>query len=338
MKNLQTDQITFHQANLLSAKQNRFHSIDLFRGLAILGMVLAYYLAGVEWISPWFKHAKDAGFTIIDLVAPMFIFAIGLTYGRSFKRRLERDGAGKTYQHFFTRFFAILGIGSLFSAGEVLLGADGQTINWGVLQAIGVAGLVTLCFIRTPTWLRLGIGLVILTAYQFVLNAFWLNIVLANPHGGLLGAISWSTMLLLATVLADIFFSPHHGPRRLIGVSALTVLAALLLTLWTPISKNRVSMPYVLLSLGLSGLIFSACHILVEQFKLRSRWLVLWGRNPLLMYILHMFLLGIVYLSDVPTIYARAPVWLVVVEAAVLLGVLTWVAWWLNKKKIYFSV
>lgn len=318
--------------------QNRLHSIDLFRGLAILGMVLANYLAGVEWISPWFKHAKDAGFTIIDLVAPMFIFAIGLTYARSFSHRLARDGAGKTYQHFATRFFAILGLGSLFSAGEVLLGTDGQTINWGVLQAIGVAGVVTLCFIRTPAWLRLVVGLIILTAYQFILNAFWLNIVMTNPHGGLPGAISWSAMLLLATVLADLFFSPRHGPRRLIGASALTVLTALLLTLCTPISKNRVSMPYVLLSLGLSGLIFSACHILVEQFKLHSHLLVLWGRNPLLMYILHMFLLGIVYLSNDPAIYAQAPVWLVIVEAAVLLGILTWVAWWLDKKKIYFSV
>jgi len=150
-----------------------------------------------------------------------------------------------------------------------------------------VAGLVTLCFIRTSTWLRLAIGLLIVAAYQFILNAFWLDIVLANPHGGLLGAISWSAMLLLATVLADLFFSPRHGPRRLIGASALTVLAALLLTLWTPISKNRVSMPYVLLSLGLSGLIFSACHILVEQFKLRSHLLVLWGHNPLLIYSAH---------------------------------------------------
>jgi predicted acyltransferase len=312
-------------------------SIDLFRGLAILGMVLANYLAGVEWISPWFKHAKDAGFTIIDLVAPMFIFAIGLTYKQSFQRRMENVGTGKTYQHFITRFFAILGIGALFGAGEVLLAVDAQTIDWGVLQAIGVAGLVTLCFIRLPGWVRLIIGLAVLSAYQFILNAFWLNIVLTNPHGGLLGSISWSAMLLLSTVLADIFQSPE-GTRKLIGSSALMLLAALLLTVWTPISKNRVSMPYVLLSLGLSGLLFSASQILVEKFGLNSRLLVLWGRNPLVMYILHLFLLGLVFLPNIPSLYAQASVWLVIIEAAILLGLLTGVAWWLDKKKIYFSV
>lgn len=317
---------------------NRLHSIDVFRGLAILGMVLANYLAGVSWISPWFKHAKDAGFTVIDLVAPMFLFAIGLTYGRSFRQRLKRDGAGKTYQHFIIRFCAILGMGALFSAGEVLMAVDGQTINWGVLQAIGVAGLVTLCFIRTPTWVRFTAGSLILVGYQFMLNFFWLDTVLSNPHGGLLGTISWSAMLLLATVMADIFFNSTAGPRRLIGLSALLVIVALALTVWAPVSKNRVSMPYVVLALGLSGLIFSAINILTTAFHFHSHLLALWGKNPLLMYLLHMLLLGIVYLPDIPAIYANAPVWLVLLETGILLGALTWVAWRLDQKKIYFSV
>lgn len=321
-----------------SSKNSRLSSIDIFRGLAILGMVLANYLAGVDWISPWFKHAKDSGFTVIDLVAPMFIFAIGLTYGASFRRRLDHDGAGSTYQHFILRFSALLGMGALFGAGEILLGVDGQTVNWGVLQAIGVAGLVTLIVLRLPTWARFVLGLSILALYQFLLNRFWLSTILSEPHGGLLGAISWAAMLILATVLADIFFSPRNGPRRLISASAGMLLAALILSLWFPISKNRVSPPYVLLSLALSGLLFSACHILVEQFKLRSRLLVLWGRNPLAMYLLHLLLLGLVYLPGIPSLYEQAPVWLVIVEAFVLLAALTWVAWWMDKKKIYFRV
>lgn len=323
--------------NNQSISATRLTSIDLFRGLAILGMVLANYLAGVDWISPWFKHAKDAGFTVIDLVAPMFLFAIGLTYSISFRRRLQRDGAGKTYLHFVTRFAALLGMGALFSAGEVLLGVDGQTVNWGVLQAIGVAGLVTLLFLRLPTWGRLLSGLGILALYQYLLNEFWLARILSEPHGGLLGSISWSGMLVLATVFADIFFRPN-GSRRLISASAGSLLAGLLLSLFFVISKNRVSPAYVLLSLGLSGLIFAACHILVEQFRLRSRLLVLWGRNPLLLYLLHLLLLGLVVLPALPAIYAQAPVWLVIVEAAALLGALTWVAWRLDRQKIYVSL
>ncbi len=318
-------------------KSSRLSSIDLFRGLAILGMVLANYLGGVAWISPWLKHAKDAGFTVIDLVAPMFIFAIGLTYGRSFRHRLKRDGAGKTYQHFVVRFAALLGMGALFSAGEVLLGVDGQTVNWGVLQAIGVAGLVTLPLLHLPALARFLIGLAILALYQYLLDAFWLNRVLADPHGGLLGAISWSGMLVLATVLADSFFS-RDGERRLRGAALLSALAGLLLSGLFVISKNRVSATYVLLSLGLSGLLFSACQILVEQFHLRCRWLESWGRNPLLLYLLHLLLLGLVVLPGQAALYAQAPLWLVLVEAFVLLAALSAVAWALDRRKVYVSL
>lgn len=317
---------------------NRLESIDVFRGLAILGMVLANFLGGVEWVPASLKHARDTGFTIIDLVAPMFIFAIALTYGRSFKTRMQRDGAGRTYQHFVTRFCAILGMGALFGAGQVLLGVDGMTINWGVLQAIGTAGLVTLCFIRTPTWVRLLVGALLLCAYQYLLDVFWLTTVLSSPHGGLLGAISWSGMLIMATVLADLFHHSANGLRRLIGVSALLVPLALLLSIWLPISKNRVSLSYDLLSLGLSGLIFSACHILIGQFHLRARLLVLWGRNPLLLYLLHLLLLGFLVLPGIPALYAEAPLGLVIAEAAALLGILTWVAWRLDRRGVYFSV
>ena len=56
------------------------------------------------------------------------------------------------------------------------------------------------------------------------------------------------------------------------------------------------------------------------------------------MYLLHLLLLGLVYLPGIPSLYEQAPVWLVIVEAFVLLAALTWVAWWMDKKKIYFRV
>jgi predicted acyltransferase len=318
--------------------ENRLDAIDAFRGLAILGMVIANFIAGVNWIPAWLKHAPDAGFTVIDLVAPMFIFAIGLTYGPSARKRLERDGAWKMTQHFVVRFAAILGIGALFGAGEVLLQVDGQVINWGVLQAIGVAGLVTLIVIRLPAWARLLIGLALLTGYQFLLERFWLAKVLASPHGGLYGALAWSAMLILATVLGDLFHQQRRAHWNLALASALAVLVAFGLTLCFPVSKNRVSAPYVLLSLGLSGLLFSAFHIFVEHFKWKANLLVMWGRNPLVLYVLHLLLLGFVALPEVPGWYRSAPLWLVIVQGIVLLGVLTLIAWGLDRKQKYLSV
>ena len=75
----------------------RLEAIDQFLGFAILLMILANYMNNVSVIPAWLKHADDIGYTVIDLIAPMFVFAMGLTYRLSFHRRYERDGAWNTY-------------------------------------------------------------------------------------------------------------------------------------------------------------------------------------------------------------------------------------------------
>ena len=65
-------------------KSNRISSIDQFCGFAILTMVHANFMVGIQIIPAWLKHAPDIGLTVIDLIASFFIFAISLSYGLSF--------------------------------------------------------------------------------------------------------------------------------------------------------------------------------------------------------------------------------------------------------------
>ncbi len=51
--------------------------------------------------------------TFADLGTPVFVFAIGLTYGLSFQRRLKEYGFQVTLSHFFRRYLAFIGLGSL---------------------------------------------------------------------------------------------------------------------------------------------------------------------------------------------------------------------------------
>jgi hypothetical protein len=48
----------------------------------------------------------------------------------------------------------------------------GEPTDWGVLQALGTAGLLCLTVIRFGTAARFAIGVVLLAAYQAMLNAF----------------------------------------------------------------------------------------------------------------------------------------------------------------------
>jgi len=315
---------------------SRDPTIDQFRGFSILLMVLANYLAGIKLTPLWLKHAPDIGLTIIDLIAPCFIFAIGLTYGLSWNRRKTLYGRLKTYQHFFTRFMAMIGIGAILSAGEIWLQVDGATINWGVLQTIGAAGLITLMVIGLPSTWRAVIGLTLLAGYQYMLNTSWLAYVLQASHGGLPGSVSWGGMMTLATVLADFFHNPSKR-KYFLPLSGLTLVLGIGSAILVPISKNRVSSSYVLISLGISAILFSIIDWLVKQHNFRSTILEAWGKNPLALYVLHLLLLSIVFLPGIPGWYRDAPLWLVILQTFGLIGALSVVAYWMEKKAIFLS-
>jgi predicted acyltransferase len=314
----------------------RIRTIDAFRGFATICMVVGNFLLGLDWIPVWLKHAPDIGFNFVDLGAPAFVFVIGLNFVASSQRRLEKDGTFLMTRHFVLRYFAILGLGALFGAGQVLFQINAVTINWGVLQSIGVAGLVTLLFIRLPSWQRLLVGLALLAGYQFMLDRFWLATVLASPHGGLFGSLAWAALLILATVLADLYHRQPHGFSGLLASSTTSILLALILNTWFVISKNRVSATYILLALGLSGWFFCVFHILVERFRLKLILFTMWGRNPLILYVLHLLLQGLLTLPFASIWGQSIPPWIVFFQVSFLLTILTIIAWRLDQGRLYF--
>lgn len=316
----------------------RLEAIDQFRGFAILLMILANYMNNVSVIPPWLKHADDIGFTVIDLIAPLFVFAIGLTYGLSFRRRLGRDGAWYTYQHFLTRYLALLGMGYLITLFWELSGILPPSVNWGLLQALGAAGLITLLFIKLPASWRWVIGLGMLAGYQILLDRFWLEDVLLAPHNGPWGAFSWGAMLILATTMADLYYDQNRSRLAYPLLTAGMVVTGLMIALLVPLSKDRASASYVILTLGLSGLLFFGFHLLQERWQLKLPILTDWGRNPLLLYLLHYVILALFAIPAIPFWYVQAPLWLVVLQLSFLIGILSWVGSILNKRKYYFAL
>lgn len=321
----------------MAAKQ-RLQAIDHFRGFAILLMILANYMANVDLIPAWLKHADDIGYTVVDVIAPLFVFAIGLTYGLSFRRRLAKGGAWSTYTHFVTRYLALLGMGYVFTLLWELSGIEPPSVNWGLLQALGAAGLLTLPVIHLRARWRWAVGLLLLAVYQLLLDRFWLEQVLRAPHNGPWGAPSWGALLILSTAMADLFFDEPRGRRVFPWVALVLVGLGLLLSTAVPLSKDRASASYVILSLGLSAALFFLFHVLAVRRQLALPILTDWGRNPLLLYVLHYVLLGVFALPPAPGWYTAAPVWLVALQMAALLGILSWIGRTLNRRKLYFAL
>ena len=317
---------------------HRLESIDQFRGFAIVTMVLANFTSNIHTIPAWLHHAPDIGLTPPDLVAPFFIFAIGLTFTLSAQRRASRDGWVKTTEHFFRRFMAILGIGSLMSAVAGWALNDSCLINWGTLQSIGVAGLMALLVVRLPTLWRWGVGTVLLGGYQVLLDRYWVETTVRSTNGGIQGAIAWGAMLILATALADLFHDPARGRKAYPWVSGLVLAVGVGLAFLTPVSKHRVSASYVVTTLGISALLFWGFYLLADRLRFRIPLLSAWGQNPLLLYLLHYAGTGVFFLPGIPVLYSEAPLWIVGLELLMLLGALSWIAWRLRQKGYVFSL
>jgi predicted acyltransferase len=302
--------------------ESRLAAIDQFRGFAILLMVLADYLSHIESVPIWLKHARfGAGLTVVDLIAPMFIFAMALGYRPSMQRRILQQGRRKTALHFIRRYLALIGIGALTPLGY----------SWGLFQTIGGAGLLSLLVIWLPGLARVIIGAVGLAAYQLLLDTVWMARTPSTPWCIMEGVISWGMMLILASALADLY---HDRPRRwrpyLLG-SLASLALGIALSNWIDVSLYYVSASYVLISLGASALLFAGFHALTDRLSLPL--LIAWGKNPLLLYILHYWIWVFAFLGPrASTWHLKAPLWLIALQAAGFIGLLSLIAWFLDRR------
>jgi len=316
-----------------TSSDGRIKAIDQFRGFVIICMVIINFSSGVESFPARLKHAPDVGLNFADLGAPMFVLAIGLTYGLSFRRRAKKDGVSAAYGHFVRRYLAFLGMGAIVSAGETSLGLNTRDVDWGVLQTIGSAGLLTLTVILLPAVARLGIGLGLLALYQILFDSYWMKMVMNSPHGGLPGALSWGAMLIIATVFGDLLHKQEH--RKYIPlVSLLFVAAGFVLGMVVPVSKIRVSASYVLMTLGTSGLFFSEFYFT----NLNLNYFAAWGKNSILLYGLSFLFIGIFVLPRIPAWHSQAPLWLTCLQATMLVVIMGALALYWQKKGFNFSV
>jgi hypothetical protein len=312
-------------STLQKKNESRSVDVDQFRGFAILLMVLADYLSRVQRVPAWLKHAPSGiGLTVVDLIAPMFILTMGLVYRPSFQRRLLRDGRRQTILHFIRRFLALIGIGALTPPG----------FSWGLLQTIGGAGLLSLIVIWLPSRVRLFTGVVLLGGYQILSEQIWMRRVTPTSSWcEIEGTLSWGALLILASVLADCYFNGTRGRRIFVMGSLASLGMGIIASYWIEISQYFVSASYVLIGLGTSGVLFSAFHWLTETLGVRLPLLIVWGKNPLLMYLLHYWIWVLVFLGPRTSgWHTEAPLWLIVVQASGFLWLLSLVARYFDRK------
>lgn len=292
-----------------SADSSRLLSLDLLRGLTVIGMILVNSMAGMEGegaVYPTLLHSHWDGVTLADVVFPAFLFMVGVSIPLSLR---ERPGAppvssDEQYRRIVWRGVRLVLLGFILS--NLWWFSDFSATTWrlfGVLQRIGLAYCAcALLFLWCSSRTRLIIaGAILLLYWPITLipaldglpNDLWarghnfvasVDRVLLGDHNyvkgpegydpeGLLGTLPAIAQGLIGIAFGE--FMLRNGDksafRQLAIIGAAMLVAGILWGFAFPVVKDIWSSTFVLVTSGITALLLAGFHALFDGREM-SGW------------------------------------------------------------------
>lgn len=298
-------------------KNSRLRSLDLLRGadmlfLAVIGPLLTAF--NRSWglpkgLTEQLTHADWIGFTLWDLIMPLFIFMCGAAIPFALPKRLKDGRPGWTFwKHILGRVLLLWTLGMLIQ-GNLLSFVPAKICFYNnTLQAIAAGYLIAALTFLVP-WQKLRLALPILLAaiYGIALVIFGdytpdgnaairlERVVFPNNHDGygwMLTTLMFGAMTLCgmqATELLRSKFSPMRKFVILLVAGTLVLLAGLVLGIWEPAIKRIYTVAFTAQAMGWSILALAALYLVADVFRLvRGNGIItLFGQYALTAYLCH---------------------------------------------------
>ena len=297
--------------------KSRIVSIDIFRGLTMIFMIIVNTPGSWKHVYPPLRHASWHGCTPTDLIFPAFLFIVGVAMFYSLRKYGNSLNQSSLFR-IFRRVAAIFIIGILLKMFPHFGRDLGSLRIMGVLQRIalayGIAAILALSIKREQLWILIGATLLFYWGVLFVFGG-------SNPYSiesnlvrtidiAILGkqhlytgfGIAFDPEGLLSTLPAVITIITGYyagsitgkgskgGPAilKLILIGAASIGLGLAWDLLLPINKPLWTSSYVLYTSGISMVIYALLYLISDVLKFRG-WegpLNHFGVNALVAYIL----------------------------------------------------
>jgi predicted acyltransferase len=274
----------------------------------------------LNWWAEQLEHVPWHGFHFYDMIFPLFLFIAGISFPFSLAKRISNnDSRNSIYKHVIGRGLILVILGILYNNGVKF---NFDTLRYGsVLGRIGLAWMfAALIFMNTKLSSRI-------IWFWVILLGYWLLMILFPAHdlgssdifsreGNLSSHIDrllmpgrlylgnhdpeglFSTLPAIGTALLGMFtgefmLSKYLNDKPLMKTLYLVLAAVALMIIgqvWNlafPINKNIWTSSFVCFVGGLSLLLFSIFHLIIDvwQFKKWAFFFVVIGMNPITIYL-----------------------------------------------------
>ena len=308
---------------------SRILSLDVMRGFTIAAMIMVNFPGSEEHKFPTLSHTKWNGLTFTDLIAPFFLFIVGVSIAFAYSKRLL-DNSPKTdlYKKIVIRSLKIFAVGMFLNMMPYF---DLSDLRYtGTLHRIAIVFLCCAILFLNSTWRQQAIiGAIILILYWLAMTliptpglgkvmlergvnlAAWVDQQYLpgkmwqgtwDPEGILStfpSIVSGITGMIAGRLLLS-RITPNEKVNYLMTTGLFVAATGYFWSLIFPVNENIWTSSFVLVTSGFASMLLGALYFIVDiSGKTKGTKIgIIFGANAISAYVLADVLALLFYISS----------------------------------------
>ncbi len=311
-----------------SGTSSRLLSLDAMRGFTIAAMIMVNFPGHEDFVFPTLRHTKWNGLTFTDLIAPTFLFIVGVSITLAYSKKLDAPKV-PLYRKILVRSLKIFAVGMFLN---MLPDFNFSDLRYtGTLHRIAIVFLVCAVIFLNSNWKhQLGIAAAILVLYWLALTSIptpGTGMVMLEPGVNLAAWVdqqylpgkmwqgNWdpegilSTFPSIATTITGMLagrlmllpLSPNEKSNFLLTAGFATASLGYFWNLIFPTNENLWTSSFVLVTSGFAAMLLGALYFLIDIRGL-TRGIapgVIFGANAIAAYVLADILALLFYIMPI---------------------------------------
>lgn len=304
----------------ITENSGRLISLDAFRGITIAAMLLVNFPGNGKYVFSPLRHTVWNGITPTDLIAPFFLFIVGIAIAFTFSKKLDSGlSPSKMYSKLFVRSVKIFTVGMFLNILGLIPDFNFSDLRYtGTLHRIAIVYLVCgIIFLNTKWKKQVIIGAAVLIIYWLAMTlvpmpgygkvmlepginlAAWIDSRFLpgrmwqgtwDPEGILStfpSIVTGITGMLAGTLLLKVKIQEY----KVIYLLTFGFISTILGVAWNwifPLNENLWTSSFVLFTSGLASMTLATLIFLIDilQYKRYAQVGVIYGSNAISIYVL----------------------------------------------------